>query len=76
MGEAEFFPSGGQGQIKCFEVSVSLVQFKATFLLMSGVVFLSYSLVGMRSPELEPVGSCVEPGLGVEMDTSRKAQAD
>ena len=70
------FLGEGLCQVVWFEVSVSLVQFKATFLLMSGVVFLSYSLVGMRSPELEPVGSCVEPGLGVEMDTSRKAQAD
>lgn len=43
---------------------------------MGGVAFLSYSLVGMRSPALKPVGSCVEPGLGVEMDTSRRVQAD
>ena len=43
---------------------------------MGGVVLLSYSLVGMRSPALESAGNWEEPDLGVEMDTSRRAQGE
>ena len=34
---------------------------------MSGIVFLSYWLFGLRLPTLEFVGSWVELGLGAEM---------
>ena len=43
---------------------------------MGGVVFLSYWLFGVRCPALEPAGSWLELGLGVEMDTSKKAHTD
>lgn len=35
---------------------------------MGGAVFLSCWLFGMKWPGLEPAGSWLEPGLGVEMD--------
>ena len=37
---------------------------------MSGIVFLSYWLFGLRLPTLEFVGCWVELGLGAEMRTS------
>ena len=37
---------------------------------MSGIVFLSYWLFGLRIPTLEFVGCWVELGLGAEMRTS------
>ena len=38
-------------------------------------MFLSHLLFGMGHSALEPVGSWVEPGLRVEMETTGKALA-
>ena len=43
---------------------------------MSGVVFLSYWLFGLRLPTLEFVGSWVELSLGAEMRTSVRTHSD
>ena len=54
------------------ELSMTL----SSCLLMGGAVFLSCWLFGVRCPALEPTGSWVETGLSVEMDTSKRAQAN
>ena len=41
-------------------------------LLIGGFMFLFCLLFVMGRSALEPAGSWVEPGLGVEMDTSRR----
>ena len=43
---------------------------------MSGIVFLSHWLSGLRLSTLEFVGSWVELGLGAEMRTSRRPHSD
>ena len=40
------------------------------YIFMSGIVFLSYWLFGLRLPTLEFVGYWVELGLGAEMRNS------
>ena len=44
--------------------------------LMSGTVFLSYCLFGLRLLTLEFVGCWVDLGLGFEMRTSRRPHSD
>ena len=46
------------------------------FFYMSGIVFLSYWLFGLRLPTLEFVAYCVELGLGAEMRTSGRPHPD
>ena len=43
---------------------------------VGGAGFLSCWLFGVRCLALEPAGSCVGLGLGVDMDTFRNAHAD
>ena len=43
---------------------------------MSGIVFLFYSLFGLRLPMLEFVGYWVELGLGAEMRNSMRPHSD
>ena len=43
---------------------------------MSGIVFLSYWLFGLRLPTLEFVGCWVELGLGAKMRTSGRPHSD
>ena len=43
---------------------------------MSGIVFLSYWLFGLRCPPLEFVGCLIELGLGAKMRTSRRPHFD
>ena len=43
---------------------------------MSGIVFLSYWLFGLRLPTLEFVGYCIELGLGAEMRNSVRPHSD
>ena len=62
--ELSLFPLKGRAASGgVFGVSVRLVRLQAVCLLMGGAVFLSCWLFGMRSPALEPAGSCVEPVL-------------
>jgi len=43
-----------------------------SFLFMDRAVFLSWWLFDLKCPALELAGIWVEPGLGVEVRTSRK----